>query len=118
MPDDSYPKEISEYELKKTLYIQFDQDFIDRIEQMKMEDLKDIVDNLRRILETDLRILKIKDGNILTFHCLHELDVLFPLSSKQEEELQEIGVAKIYSEEQEYYQHSSDSSSRTTKNGT
>ncbi len=51
---------------------------------------------------------------ILTFYSLHELDVLFPLSSKQEEELQEIGVVRIYSEEQEYYQQSSPC---TTKNG-
>ena len=50
-----------------------------------------------------MHILKIIDGSIiLTFHCL---DVLFPLSSKQEE-LQEIGVVRIYSEEQDYYQYS------------
>ncbi len=73
-----------------------------------MEDLKDIVDNLEKILKTNLCILEIKDGSIiLTFHCLHELDVLFPLSNKQEEELQDIGVVRIYSEEQEYYQQPS-----------
>ncbi len=114
VPDDSYPKEMSESEQKKTLYIQIDQNFIER---MKMEDLKDIADNLGKILETDLCILKIKDAGdgsiILIFHCLHELDVLFPLSSKQE--LQEIGVRRIYSEEQEYYQQSSPC---TSKNGT
>ncbi len=115
VPDDSYPKEISESEQKKTLYVQIDQNFIDEIERMKMEDLKmedlkDIVDNLEKILETNLCILEIKDGSIiLTFHCLHELDVLFPLSSKQEEKLLEIGVVRIYSEE---HQQSS------TKNGT
>ncbi len=115
VPDDSYPKEISELERKTTLYIQIDQNFIDEIERLKMEDLKDIVDNLRKVLETSLCILKIEDGSIiLTFHCLHELDVLFPLSSKQEEELQEIGVRRIYSKEQEYYQQSP----CATKNGT
>ena len=112
VPDDSYPKEMSESEQKKTLYIQIDQNFIER---MKMEDLKDIADNLGKILETDLCILKIKDAGdgsiILIFHCLHELDVLFPLSSKQEEELQEIGVVEIYSEKQQ-------SSPCTSKNGT
>ncbi len=108
VPNDSYPKEMSGLEQKKTLYIQIDQNFINEIGRMKMEDLKDIVDNLEKILETDLCILKIEDGNIiLTFHCLHELDVLFPLSSKQEDDLMEIGVVKIYSDEQEYYQQSS-----------
>ncbi len=108
VPDDSYPKDLSESEQKKILYIQIDQNFINEIERMKMEDLKVIADNLRKVLETNLCILKIEDGSIiLTFHCLHELDVLFPLSSKQEEKLQEIGVTRIYSEEQEYYQQSS-----------
>ncbi len=108
VPDDSNHKEMSESERKKTLYIQIDQNFIDEIDRIKMEDLKIIVDNLGKILETDLCILKIEDGSIiLTFHCLHELDVLFPLSRKQEEELQKIGVMRIYSDEQEYYQKSS-----------
>ncbi len=97
VPDDSYHKEMSESEQKKTLHIQIDQNFIDEIKRMKMEDLKVIVANLEKILETDLCILKIEDGSIiLTFHCLHEFDVLFPLSRKQEEELQKIGVVKIY----------------------
>ncbi len=65
-----------------------------------MVDLKYIDDNLGNILETELSILNIEEGSIiLIFHCLHELDVLFPLSNKQEEELQEIGVVRIYSEE-------------------
>ncbi len=105
VPDNSFPNEISE---QKKTYIQIDQNFINEIERMKMEDLKDIVDNLETVLKTNLCILEIRDGCIiLTFHCLHELDVLFPLSSKQEEKLQEIGVMRIYSEEQEYYQQSS-----------
>ncbi len=68
-----------------------------------MVNLKGLTNTLGKILDTDLRILK-TDGNsiILTFHCLHELDVLFPLSNKQEEELQEIGVRRIYSEEKQY----------------
>ena len=71
-----------------------------------MEDLKDIVDKLDEILDTNLCILKIEDGSIiLTFHCLHELDTIFPLSSKQEEELQKIGVRRIYSDKQEYYRY-------------
>ncbi len=117
VPDDSfYPKKISELDQKKTLNIQIDQNFIDEIKRMKMEDLKDIVDNLEKILETNLCILEIKDGCIiLTLHCLHELDALFPLSCKQEKKLLEIGVVRIYSEEQEYYQQSSPF---TTKNGT
>ncbi len=113
VPDDSYSKELSKSEEKKTLRIQF---FTEEIERMGMEDLRDIVDHLEKILETNLCLLKIKNGSIiLTFHCLHELDVLFPLSSKQEEELHEIGVMRIYSEEHEYYQQPSP---RTTKNGT
>ena len=65
MPDDSYPKEISKSERKKIVYIQIDQNFINEIERMKMEDLKDIVDKLDEILDTDLCILKIEDGSII-----------------------------------------------------
>ena len=116
VPDDSYSTKLSKSEQKKKLHIQIDQTFIKEVERLKMVDLKDLTDILGKILDTDLRILKIRNGSIvLTFHCLHELDVLFPLSSKQEEELQEIGVVRIYSEEQEYYQQSSPC---TTKNGT
>ncbi len=102
VPDDSYStKLLSKSEEKKILHIQIDQTFINEV---KMVDLKDHTCNLGNILDTHFRILKISDGSsiILTFHCLHELDVLFPLSSKQEEELQEIGVRKIYSQEKEY----------------
>ncbi len=116
VPDDSYHTKLSKSEEGKKLHIQIDQTFIKEIERLKMVDLKDLSDILGKILDTDLRILKIRNGSIvLTFHTLHELDVLFPLSSKQEEELQKIGVVRIYSEEQEYYQQSSLS---TTKNGT
>ncbi len=106
VPDDSYSTKLSKSEEKKNLHIQIDQTFINELERLKMLDLKDITDTLGKILDSDLRILKIRDSIILTFHCLHELDVLFPLSSKQEEELQEIGVRRIYSEEKEYCQYS------------
>ena len=92
VPDDSYSTKLFESEEKKNLHIQIDQIFINEVERLKMSDLKGLTDILENILDTDLRILKIKDGSIiLIFHCLHELDVLFPLCSKQEEELQEIG---------------------------
>ncbi len=71
-----------------------------------MVDLKYLTGTLGKILDTDLHILKIRDSIILTFHCLHELDVLFPLSSKQVNQLQEIGVRRIYSEEKEYCRYS------------
>ncbi len=115
VPDDSYSTKLSESEEKKKLHIQIDQTFINEFERLKMVDLKDLICTLRKILNTDLRILKFRDSVVLTFHCLYELDVLFPLSSKQEEELQEMGVVRIYSEEQEYYQQSSPCA---TKNGT
>ncbi len=93
VPDDS----LSKPEYKKTLCIKIDHDFINEIERMKLNDVEAIINNLEQILETNLRILLIEAGSIiLTFHCLHEFDVLFPLSSKQEEELQKIGVVKIY----------------------
>ncbi len=103
MPDDSYSTKLSKSEQKKNLHIQIDQFFTDEVERLRMSGLKDCIDTLGKILDTDLRILKISDGSsiTLTFHCLHELDGLFPLSSKQEEKLQEIGVTRIYSEEKE-----------------
>ena len=103
VPDDSYSTKLSKSEEKKNLHIQISQIYINEVEKIKMVNLKGLTNTLGKILDTDLRILK-TDGNsiILTFHCLHELDVLFPLSNKQEEELQEIGVRRIYSEEKQY----------------
>ncbi len=103
MPDDSYSTKLSKSEQKKKLHIQIDQLFIDEVERLKMSDFKLCTATLGIILGTDFRILKISDGSsiTITFHCLHELDVLFPLSSKQEEELQEMGVTRIYSEEKD-----------------
>ncbi len=106
VPDDSYSTKLSKSKEKK-LHIQIDQNFVDEIVKLKMKDLKDLSDILEDVLNTHLRILKIKDGSIiLTFHCLHDLDVLFPLSSKQEEKLHEIGVTRIFTREQEYYRYS------------
>ncbi len=107
VPDDSYSTKLPKLEEEKKLYIQIDQNFFAELEKMKIVNLKDLTDILRKILDTELRILKINHGSIiLTFHCLHELDVLFPLSRKQEEELMEIGVMRIYSGEKEYYPYS------------
>ncbi len=107
VPDDSYSTKLSKSEEKKKLHIQIDQNFVDEIKKLKMKDLKDLSDILEDILNTDLRILEIKDGSIiLIFHCLHDFDVLFPLSRRQEEKLQEIGVMRIYTEEQDYYIYS------------
>ena len=84
-----------------------------------MKDQKNLGDTLGDILNTDLRILNITEGSIiLTFHCLHELDKLFPLSSKQEKNLREIGVVRIYSEEQEYYRYSPPSTEEPSSEGT
>ncbi len=107
VPDDSYSTKLSKSEEKKKLHIQIDQNFVDEIKKLKMKDLKDLSDILEDILDTHLRILEIKDGSIiLTFHCLHEPDVLFPLSKRQEEKLQEIGVTRIYTGEREYHRYS------------
>ncbi len=107
VPDDSYSTKLSKSEEKKKLYIQIDQNFVDEIKKLKMKDLKYLSDILEDILDTHLRILEIKDGSIiLTFHCLHEFDVIFPLSRRQEEKLQETGVTRIYAGDQEYYRYS------------
>ncbi len=107
VPDDSYSTKLSKSEEKKKLHIQIDQNFVDEIKKLKMKDLKDLSNILEDILDTHLQILKIEDGSIiLTFHCLHEPDVLFPLSRRQEEKLQKIGVMRIYTGEQEYYRYS------------
>ncbi len=107
VPDDSYSTKLSKSEEKIFLNIQIDQTFINELERLKMVDLKELTSTLGKILDTDLRILKIRDRSIiLTFHCLHELDVLFPLSTKQEEELRKIRVRRIYSEEKEYCRYS------------
>ena len=100
VPDDSYSTKLSESDEKKNLHIQIDQTFINELERLKMVDLKDVTDTLGKILNTNLRILKIRDTSIIfTFRCLHELEELFPLSSAQKEKLQEIGVRSIYSGE-------------------
>ncbi len=91
VPDDSYSTKLSKSEEKNILHMQIDQTFINEVERLKMVDLKDYTSIIRKTLDTDLRILKFRDSVVLTFHCLHELDELFPLSRKQEEELQEIG---------------------------
>ncbi len=92
VPDDSYSTKLSKSEEKKKLHIQIDQNFVDEIKKLKMKDLKDLSNILEDILDTHLRILEIKDGSIiLTFHCLHEPGMLFALSKRQEEKLQEIG---------------------------
>ena len=116
VPDGSFSTKLSESEEKKKLHIQIHKTFINELEKpLEMVDLKYLIGTLKKILNTDLRILKLGDSVVLTFHCLYELDVLFPLSSKQEEELQKIGVVRIYSEEQEYYPQSLPCA---TKNGT
>ncbi len=106
VPDDSYSKGISESERKKILYIQIDRNFIEEIKTIKLKDVKKLSEILEDILKTKLRVLEITDGSIiLSFLCLHELDVLFPLSSTQVNQLQEIGVIYIY-REHEYYRYS------------
>ncbi len=107
VPDESYSTKLSKSEEKKKLHIQIDQNFVAEIKKLKMKDLKDLSDILEDILDTHLRILEIKDGSIiLTFHCLHEFDVIFPLSRRQKEKLQEIGVTRIYTGDQEHYRYS------------
>ncbi len=107
VPDDSYSTKLSNSEDKKKLHIQIDQNFVDEIKKLKMKDLKDLSDILENILDVHLRILKIEDGSIiLTFYSLHEFDVIFPLSRKQDKKLHEIGVTRIYAGDQEYYKYS------------
>ena len=96
-----------EIEAEKILYIQVDKSFAAEIERIKMEELQDLESKLGLLLGTSfLYIEMIKGSIVIAFKCLHEFDVIFPLSAKQEEELQKIGVTRIYSKEQEYFRYS------------
>ena len=105
VPDDSGCSEESEEE--KILYIRIDKSFSDEIKRIKIEDLTDLESNIGLLLGTNLLYLEIMEGSIIiSFKCLHEFDVIFPLCPKQEEELKKIGVTGIYSKNHEYFRHS------------
>ena len=96
-----------ESEEEKILYIRVDESFSDEIRRIKIENLTDLESKLELLLGTSLLYLEMMEGSIIiSFKCLHEFDVIFPLSAKQEKELQKIGVSKIYSKNQEYFRHS------------
>ena len=100
-------KETVKLKTKKSLYIQIDKSFVAEINRIKMKDLKELANILGELLGTSLIILKVSDGSIvITFSCLHEFDVIFPLCIKQEEKLKKIGVTLIYSKEREYFRYS------------
>ena len=98
----------NESEEEKILHIQVDETFVAEITRIKLENLKVLGSELGRLLETSLLIIEIINGSIIiSFKCLHEFNVIFPLCAKQEEELQKIGVRRIYSKNHEYFRHSS-----------
>ncbi len=104
VPNGSGGKEPEE---EKILHIQVDETFNAEITRMKLEDLRVLRKSLGKILGTGLLSIDIIPGSIIiSFKCLHEFDVIFPLCDKQKEELREIGVKRIYSKNEEYFQHS------------
>ncbi len=104
VPNGSGGKESEE---ENILLIQVDATFNAEITRIKLENLKVLGSKLGKVLGTSLLCIDIISGSIIiSFKCLHEFDVIFPLCAKQEEELQKIGVTRIYSKNQEYLQHS------------
>ncbi len=101
VPSDSYGRKL---DLKKRLRIKVDRTFGDEISRINLKDIKNLQSSLSELLCTSLFLRNVKKGCIkLTFHCLHEFDVLFPVSSKQGEDLQRLGVTMIYSEDHQLY---------------
>ncbi len=93
-----------ESEEEQILHIQVDETFYTEITRIKLEKLEVLGSKLGKLLGTSLLIIEIINGSIIiSFKCLHEFDVIFPLCAKQEEELHEIGVTRIYSKEKEYF---------------
>ena len=104
VPSDSCGRELPKLDSKKRLYIKIDSTFLHDMQRIKLKDIKNLQSSLSELLCTSLFLLNVEDGCIkLTFHCLHELDVLFPVSSKQGEDLQRLGVTMIYSEGHQLY---------------
>ncbi len=96
-----------ESEDEKIMHIQVDETFNAEITRIKLENLEVLGSKLGKLLGTSLLIIDIVPGCIIiSFKCLHEFDVIFPLCAKQEEELQKIGVSRIYSKYQDYFGHS------------
>ena len=107
VPNGSGGKESGE---EKNLYIQVDATFGVEITRIKLENLTKLASELGKLLGTGLLFIDMIDGSIIiSFKCLHEFSVIFPLCAKQEEKLQEIGVTKIYSKEKEYFRYSTPS---------
>ncbi len=104
VPSDSCGRELPKLDSKKRLYVKIDSTFLHEMQRIKLQDIKNLQSSLSELLCTSLFLLNVEDGCIkLTFHCLHEIDVLFPVSSKQGEDLQRLGVTMIYSENHHLY---------------
>ncbi len=98
---------VNESEEENNLHIQVGKTFYAEITRIKLENLKELGSELGILLGTSLLIIDIINGSIIiSFKCLHEFNVIFPLSAKQEEELHEIGVTRIYSKHKEYFRYS------------
>ncbi len=104
IPEDSFSKIRSDFTPAINMCVQVDRFFVNEIGRLKVKELKDIASKLGIILDTNLCVIKVEAGSIvIIFNCFEELDLLFPLSEEKKEKLQDIGVVRIYTEEQEYY---------------
>ena len=89
VPADSFNAEVSQ---KKRLHVKLDEVF-----DVKMEDIKRLNRKLSDMLQTKVRLLDIEEGCIeLIYITLHEINMTFHLTGKQNEELMQMGVLKIY----------------------
>ena len=77
-----------------------------------MSELKELEVKLRNITKIDLSLFRSEGGSlVIEFVSLNEEDEMFPLSEKENKELFEMGVLKLYSDSHVYfdyndYQHS------------
>lgn len=82
-----------------TFYIKTDKTF-----DVPVGDIYKIQSELTRLLKKPVYLKSVEDGCIvLGFYILHKLIDIFPLSKEQKNQLKEIGVARVYDEDKEYY---------------
>ena len=75
-------------------------------DNVKFKELKKLQTKLRKHTKMNLTLLGVEDGSIVVvFEALIEEDYMIPLSEKDENELFEMGVLKLYSDNFVYYEH-------------
>ena len=76
----------------------------DKIFDVPLEDVCIIQSEISKILERPIYLKNMKEGCVeLVFYLIHELDEIFPLSKKQMNFLESIGVLRMYDEHNEYF---------------